>query len=83
MYVSFPQGDHTGNAQTEQGYVKLFSISWSTVTNPADAETEQRSSIGGLDPKVIPILHTDPALCLVCVTKAAVKTSSQQALLIV
>lgn len=58
MYVSFPQGDHTGNAQTEQGYVKLLSISWSTVTNPADAETEQRSSISGLDPKVIPTLCT-------------------------
>lgn len=58
MYVSFPQRDHTGNAQTEQVYIKLLSISWSMVTDPADAQTEQRSSIGSLDPKVIPVLCT-------------------------
>lgn len=58
MYVSFPQRDHTGNAQTEQVDIKLLSISWSMVTDPADAQTEQRSSISSLDPKVIPILCT-------------------------
>lgn len=65
MYVPFPRRDHTGNAQTEQVYIKLLSISWSVVTDPADVETEQQPSISSLDPKAIPTLctQTPPSGC--------------------